>query len=101
VIEAADVREVRYRRLPAHLMVIFVVSCWLFMRSGYGLVMSTYLPIPGLPPSSTRKRPPVTLKTLRGFAGDGIPRHVILEREFDPYRRSYGGLARSGSISPA
>ena len=40
VIEAADVREVRYRRLPAHLMVIFVVSCWLFMRSGYGLVMS-------------------------------------------------------------
>ena len=36
------------------------------------------------------------LKTLRGFAGDGVPRHVILEREFDPYRRSYGGLARSG-----
>ncbi|MCA1672402.1 MAG: IS4 family transposase [Actinobacteria bacterium] len=40
VIDAADVREVRYRRLPAHLMVIFVLSCWLFMRSGYGLVMS-------------------------------------------------------------
>jgi len=34
------VREARYRRLPARLMVIFVLSCWLFMRSGYGLVMS-------------------------------------------------------------
>ena len=40
VIDAADVRKVRYRRLPASLMVIFVLSCWLFMRSGYGLVMS-------------------------------------------------------------
>lgn len=40
VIEAADVREVRYRRLPAHLMVIFVLASWLFMRSGYGLVIS-------------------------------------------------------------
>ena len=40
VIDAADVREVRYRRLPARLVVIFVLSCWLFMRSGYGLVMS-------------------------------------------------------------
>jgi hypothetical protein len=40
VIDTADVREVRYRRLPARLMVLFVLSCWLFMRSGYGLVMS-------------------------------------------------------------
>jgi hypothetical protein len=40
VIDATDVREVRYRRLPARLVVIFVLSCWLFMRSGYGLVMS-------------------------------------------------------------
>lgn len=40
VIEEADAREVRYRRLPARLMVIFVLACWLFMRSGYGLVMS-------------------------------------------------------------
>lgn len=40
VIDAADVREVRYRRLPAHLMVIFVLVSWLFMRSGYGLVIA-------------------------------------------------------------
>jgi hypothetical protein len=40
VIDAADVREVRYRRLPARLMVIFVLASWLFMRSGYGLVIS-------------------------------------------------------------
>lgn len=40
VIDAADVREVRYRRLPARLVVLFVLACWLFMRSGYGLVLS-------------------------------------------------------------
>lgn len=40
VIEAAGVREVRYRRLPARLMMVFTLACWLFMRSGYGLVLS-------------------------------------------------------------
>jgi len=40
VVDAAGVREVRYRRLPARLMMVFTLSCWLFMRSGYGLVMS-------------------------------------------------------------
>lgn len=40
VVDAADVREVRYRRLPARLMLLFVLACWLFMRSGYGLVLS-------------------------------------------------------------
>ena len=40
VIDATDVREVRYRRLPARLMVLFTLACWLFMRSGYGLVLS-------------------------------------------------------------
>lgn len=40
VIETAGVREVRYRRLPARLMVLFTLACWLFMRSGYGLVLS-------------------------------------------------------------
>jgi hypothetical protein len=40
VIDLADVREVRYRRLPARLVLVFVLACWLFMRSGYGLVMS-------------------------------------------------------------
>jgi hypothetical protein len=40
VVEATDVREVRYRRLPARLMVLFTLACWLFMRSGYGLVLS-------------------------------------------------------------
>lgn len=40
VIEAAGVREARYRRLPARLMMVFTLACWLFMRSGYGLVMS-------------------------------------------------------------
>ena len=33
-------REVRYRRLPARLMMVFTLACWLFMRSGYGLVLS-------------------------------------------------------------
>jgi hypothetical protein len=40
VIDAADVREVRYRLLPARMMVFFTLACWLFMRSGYGLVLS-------------------------------------------------------------
>jgi len=40
VIEAAGVREARYRRLPARLMMVFTLACWLFMRSGYGLVLS-------------------------------------------------------------
>ena len=40
VIDAAGVREVRCRRLPARLMVVFTMACWLFMRSGYGLVLS-------------------------------------------------------------
>ena len=40
VIDEADVREVRYRRLPARLVVLFVLACWLYMRSGYGLVLS-------------------------------------------------------------
>ena len=39
-IEAAGVRELRYRRLPARLMIVFTLACWLFMRSGYGLVLS-------------------------------------------------------------
>jgi hypothetical protein len=40
VIDEADVREVRFRLLPARLMMVFTLACWLFMRSGYGLVMS-------------------------------------------------------------
>ncbi len=40
VIDAAGVREVRSRLLPARLMMVFTLSCWLFMRSGYGLVFS-------------------------------------------------------------
>jgi len=40
VIDAAGAREVRYRRLPARLVVVFMLACWLFTRSGYGLVMS-------------------------------------------------------------
>jgi len=35
VIDAADVREVRYRLLPARMMAFFTLACWLFMRSGY------------------------------------------------------------------
>jgi len=40
VVDAAGAREVRYRRLPARLVVVFTLACWLFTRSGYGLVMS-------------------------------------------------------------
>ena len=40
VIDATDAREVRYRRLPARLMMLFTLTCWLYMRSGYGLVLS-------------------------------------------------------------
>ena len=40
VIDAADVREVRTRLLPARMMVFFTLACWLFMRSGHGLVLS-------------------------------------------------------------
>jgi hypothetical protein len=40
VIDEADAREVRFRLLPARLMMLFTLACWLFMRSGYGLVMS-------------------------------------------------------------
>lgn len=40
VVEATDAREVRLRLLPARLVLLFVLACWLFMRSGYGLVLS-------------------------------------------------------------
>ncbi len=40
VVDAAGAREVRYRLLPARLVVVFTLACWLFTRSGYGLVMS-------------------------------------------------------------
>ncbi|MGH2376305.1 MAG: transposase domain-containing protein, partial [bacterium] len=33
VIDEAGVREVRFRLLPARLMMIFTLACWLFMRS--------------------------------------------------------------------
>jgi len=39
VIDAADVREQRYRLLPARLVLLFVLACWLFTRSGYDGVM--------------------------------------------------------------
>jgi len=40
VINVAEVRELRSRRLPARLMMVFTLACWLFMRSGYGLVLA-------------------------------------------------------------
>ena len=40
VVQEAGVRQLRYRRLPARLMMVFTLACWLFMRSGYGLVLS-------------------------------------------------------------
>ncbi len=39
VIDEAGVRERRYRLLPARLVVLFVLACWLFTRSGYEGVM--------------------------------------------------------------
>ena len=39
VIEAARARERRYRLLPARLVLLFVLACWLFTRSGYPGVM--------------------------------------------------------------
>jgi len=40
VIDATGAREVRYRRLPARLMMLFTLTCWLYLRSGYGPVLS-------------------------------------------------------------
>lgn len=40
VIEEAGVREQRYRLLPARLVVLFTLACWLFTRSGYEGVMA-------------------------------------------------------------
>lgn len=40
VIDEAGVRERRYRLLPARLVVLFVLACWLFTRSGYEAVMA-------------------------------------------------------------
>ena len=39
VIDEAGVREQRYRLLPARLVLVFVLACWLFTRSGYQGVM--------------------------------------------------------------
>lgn len=39
VIGAAGARERRYRLLPARLVLLFVLACWLFTRSGYPGVM--------------------------------------------------------------
>ena len=35
VIDQAGVREKRFRLLPARLMVLFTLTCWLFTRTGY------------------------------------------------------------------
>ncbi len=40
VIDAADAREQRYRLLPARLVLLFTLACWLFTRSGYVGVIS-------------------------------------------------------------
>jgi hypothetical protein len=40
VIDAAGVREVRRRLLPARLVLLVTLAAWLFMRCGYGLVLS-------------------------------------------------------------
>ncbi|MHB1475307.1 MAG: IS4 family transposase [Dermatophilaceae bacterium] len=40
VIDAARAREQRYRLLPARLVLLFTLACWLFMRSGYPGVIS-------------------------------------------------------------
>ncbi len=40
VIDAAGVREQRYRLLPARLVVLFTWACWLFTRTGYEGVMA-------------------------------------------------------------
>ena len=40
VIDGAGVRERRYRLLPARLVVLFTLACWLFTRSGYEAVMA-------------------------------------------------------------
>ncbi|MHB8188581.1 MAG: IS4 family transposase [Dermatophilaceae bacterium] len=40
VIDAAQAREQRYRLLPARLVLLFTLACWLFMRSGYPGVIS-------------------------------------------------------------
>jgi hypothetical protein len=39
VIDAAQARERRYRLLPARLVLLFTLACWLFTRSGYEAVM--------------------------------------------------------------
>lgn len=39
VIDETDTREVRFRLMPARLTLLFVLACWLFMRSGYGQVL--------------------------------------------------------------
>jgi hypothetical protein len=39
VIDATEAREVRFRLLPARLVLLFVLVCWLYMRSGYGIVL--------------------------------------------------------------
>lgn len=39
VIDACGAREQRRRALPARLMLVFTLACWLFMRSGYGSVL--------------------------------------------------------------
>lgn len=40
VIDAARAREQRYRLLPARLVLLFVLACWLFTRSGYPGVLA-------------------------------------------------------------
>ena len=96
VIDAADVREVRYRRLPARMMVVFTLACWLFMRSGYGLVMSKLADAEAFTGSGWGDwRPPTTSSLAKAKAKLG---EQVFRLLFDKVRGASGTVATPGAF---
>jgi hypothetical protein len=94
VVDAADVREVRYRLLPARLMVFFTLACWLYMRSGYGLVMSKLADAEALAGSGWGDwRPPTTSSLSKAKAKLG---EQVFRLLFDKVRGASGTAATPG-----
>jgi hypothetical protein len=86
VIDTAGVRERRYRLLPARLMMMFTLACWLFMRSGYGLVLAKLTDVHAIAePGWGRWRAPSTGSITKAKARLGAaPLKLLFDRVAGP-----------------
>ncbi|MHB1472229.1 MAG: IS4 family transposase [Dermatophilaceae bacterium] len=82
VIDAARAREQRCRLLPARLVLLFVLACWLFTRSGYPGVMAKLVDAHAVAgPGWGTWRPPTTVAITKARARLGpAPVRLLFER---------------------